>query len=184
MLDKIITQKDKRTTIVILGYMFTGKTTMGKSLAKRLNYDFFDTDAEIEKAYHYTVEDIFRKFGEQVFRNMEKKALETLLRKDNVVIACGGGLPCFFDNMQEIKQNAISIYLKMDTGQIMSRYQKSKARRPLLMNKTDDEVREYIDKSLEERQPYYTQADIVVDAFDLTPQRLETELANFLNNTK
>lgn len=184
MLDKIITQKDKRTTIVLLGYMFTGKTTMGKSLAKRLNYDFFDTDTEIERTYHYTVEDIFKKFGEQVFRNMEKKALGTLLKKDNVVIACGGGLPCFFDNMQEIKDNAISIYLKMDTGQIMSRYQKSKARRPLLMNKTEDEVREYIQESLEERQQYYTQADMVVNAFDLTPQRLETELENFLNNTK
>ncbi len=184
MHDNNTTQHDRLSTIVLLGYMYTGKTTMGKSLAKRLNYDFFDTDNEIENAYHYTVIDIFRHFSEQVFRNMERQILMSLLKRDHVVIACGGGAPCFFDNIKQINDNAISVYLKMDSKHIISRYQKSKSYRPLLMNKTDDEVKDYINQSLQERQQYYNKADIIIDAFDLTPQKLEQVIQDFLAQNK
>lgn len=170
---------DKTKKVVLLGFMYSGKTTVGKKLAKKLGYKFYDTDAEIEYKYHYSINSIFKTFGEEIFRNMEKQMLEELLQKDNVVISCGGGTPCFFDNMQKIKDNSISIYLFLTPGQIFSRYKIAKVRRPLLEEKTEQQAFEYIDKTLAEREQYYNQADITLNAMNLSHDEIVEKLLEF-----
>lgn len=149
--------------IFIIGYMLSGKSTIGKKIANKLSYDFIDTDKLIENTYHYTVNDIFEKFSEDVFRQMEKKMLENIINKDNIVIATGGGLPCFNDNMDTIKQNGKSIYLKMTSKEIISRLINSKHPRPLLKSLSDTEKEEFIEKNIKEREVFYNKADIIID---------------------
>lgn len=158
--------QDRKKRIVFVGYMFSGKSTVGRKLAAKLGYKFIDTDWEIEEKFHYTIYNIFERFGEEIFRKMEKDMLRNILERDNVVIATGGGLPCCFDNMQQIKEKAFSIYLKADVNQIISRQKQSKLKRPLLKNKSEEEIREYIQKSLQEREQYYMQADIIVPSLN------------------
>ncbi len=158
--------------VFIVGYMLSGKSTIGKRLAKLLNYTFIDTDKEIENQYKLSVNDIFKKYGEEVFRVLEKKILENIGEKDNIVVSTGGGLVCFNDNMQWVKANGVSIYLKLSPAAILSRHKISKRVRPLLRDKTDEEALEYITKTLEEREKYYTQADYCFDALNLKAEEI------------
>lgn len=164
--------QDRTEHIVLVGYMFCGKTTIGQKLAVRLGYDFYDTDKEIENKFHYSVSDIFKKFGQEVFRKMERDILKELLDLNNVVIATGGGTPCFFDNMQHIKENAVSVFLDMDVRHILARQRQSKVKRPLLEGKSTEEIESYIRETLNQRLHYYTQADIIIDAFNLTVEKV------------
>ena len=93
--------------------MLSGKSTVGKKLAKHLNYEFVDTDKWIENKYRLSVDGIFSKYGEKVFRSFEREALLELIAKDNILISTGGGLPCFDGNMEIIKASGFSIYLNI-----------------------------------------------------------------------
>lgn len=153
--------------IFIIGYMLCGKTTIGKKLAKRLSYSFVDTDSFIENKYHYSVEDIFRNFSEKVFRNMETEVLnEIILQQDDIVVATGGGLPCFNDNMKTIKNNGTSIYLKMTDEQILSRLKQSKHKRPLLKDLSFEEQQKFICSNLKDREKFYLQADFITNGLN------------------
>ena len=152
--------------IVLIGFMFCGKTTLGRKLAKRLDYQFFDIDKEIEKKTHYTVNDIFTKFSEQNFRDIERQVLQSLLEKNTIVVACGGGTPCFFDNMRLIKQKSTSIYLYLTPEKIFSRLKVSKKTRPLMKNIPPNEQLQYITETLKTREHFYMQADITINAFN------------------
>lgn len=158
--------------IFIVGYMLSGKSTIGKRLAKLLNYTFIDTDKEIESYYKLSVSDIFKKYGENVFRILERRVLETLKEKDNIVVSTGGGLVCFNDNMKWVKENGISVYLKLSPAAIVSRHKVSKRIRPLLQGKTDEELMAFIEKNLEEREVYYNQADVTLDALSLKAEEI------------
>lgn len=148
--------------IFLVGYMLCGKSTVGKRLAKKLGYDFADTDKMIENKYRLSVERIFEKYGEQTFRLLEKEILEEVKSLDNIVIATGGGLPCFGDNMRTLKQMGRTIYLKMSAKSIIARHKHSKRPRPLLKDKDDEQLLDFVSKSLEEREFFYQQADIIV----------------------
>ncbi len=153
-----------KNIIVIVGYMLCGKTSFGKHLAKQLGYDFFDTDTELENKYQISVNSLISK-DEKDFRNKESEILNWLLfSKDKAVIATGGGLPCYNNNMQKIKELSYSIYLQADVDLIMARYSFSKRRRFLLEGKTHDELQTYIEESLKQRESYYLLADEIIDA--------------------
>jgi shikimate kinase len=158
--------------VFIVGYMLSGKSTIGKRLAKLMNYTFIDTDKEIENQYKLSVSDIFKKYGEETFRLLERKYLLTLQEKDNIVVSTGGGLVCFNDNMQWVKANGVSIYLKLSPAAIVSRHKISKRIRPLLRDKTDEEALEYITKTLQEREIFYNQADFSFDALNLKAEEI------------
>lgn len=142
--------------------MLCGKSTTGKRLAKKLGYDFADTDKMIENKYRLSVEKIFEKYGEQTFRLLEKEILEEVKSLDNIVIATGGGLPCFGNNMRTLKQMGRTIYLKMSAKSIIARHKHSKRPRPLLKGKDDEQLLDFVSKSLEEREFFYQQADIII----------------------
>lgn len=158
--------------IFIVGYMLSGKSTIGKRLAKLLNYKFIDTDKAIEQQYKLSVSDIFKKYGEDVFRTLEKQMIETLKEEDNVVVSTGGGYVCYNDNMKWVKENGKSIYLKLTPEAIVSRHKITKRPRPLLQNKTDEELLEFVKQTLKEREFYYQQSDFIFNALSLKPEEI------------
>ena len=144
--------------IIIIGYMGAGKTTVGKCLAKELNMDFYDLDWYIESRMRKTVKQIFDEYGEDGFRKIEHNMLHEVAEFENVIISCGGGTPCFFDNIEYMNQQGETVFLKASPEVLYGHLKMGKTVRPLLLNKTPEEVKVFINEQLEKRNPYYTQA--------------------------
>jgi shikimate kinase len=145
--------------------MGCGKTTIGKRLASRLGFTFMDTDELFSLVHGCSINDFFELYTEEVFRQKEQEILFQTKTIDNLVIATGGGLPCFFDNMQWILSNGIAIYLEMSPSALYSRLVNSKTKRPLLAS--SHELKEDITKLLLQREPFYKQAHISVNGISL-----------------
>ncbi|HEX8517107.1 MAG TPA: shikimate kinase [Bacteroidia bacterium] len=158
--------------IFLTGYMGSGKSTAGKKLAAKLNFEFIDLDKLIESDCGQTIEEIFADKGENEFRALEHNALKKLLQKDNAVIACGGGTPCYYGNMELMNNNGITIYLKMSAQSIATRLLKAKDKRPLIENKSEAELKEYITAHLEKREDIYHQAQYTVKGKNLNIDEL------------
>jgi shikimate kinase len=141
--------------IYLIGMMGVGKTTLGRQLANQFNYSFLDLDKDIEEYEGRTVQQIFDESGESYFREAEHKALERTIDKTHIIIATGGGTPCFFDHMKWINEHGASIYLKANAAFIASRVTKNKDKRPLLRGLNIDELEPFIEKILVLREPYY-----------------------------
>ncbi|MCD4746676.1 MAG: shikimate kinase [Bacteroidales bacterium] len=148
--------------IYLIGYMGSGKTTVGKRLAKKLCCDFIDLDALIEVRYHVSVNDLFKKYDENVFRKIEHNILKETFKLKNTVISTGGGTSCFYKNIELINNNGISVYLKMHINSLLNRLENSKKPRPLLQNLSQDKLKHYIIEQLKEREIYYNQSNIIV----------------------
>ena len=153
--------------IFLIGYMGAGKTTMGKSLAQVMDLEFIDLDNFIEARHHKTIKEIFAEVGEEGFRQIERRSLEEVATYENVILSLGGGTPCFFDNMQVINQAGKSVYLKPSEEVLLRRLIKGKHKRPLLADKTDDQILQVIREQLAWREPYYLQANITFEASHL-----------------
>ena len=148
--------------------MGSGKSTVGKKLANRLQYTFLDIDEWIQKEENTSIEKIFQNRGEACFRQLENEYIRNLPGNDeNNVIATGGGLPCHDGNIEYMNEQGLTVYLKMNTGQLFSRLKNAKEKRPLLQNKTEAEIVEYIEIMLKKREPFYNKAKLVFDAFNL-----------------
>ena len=134
--------------ITLMGYMGSGKTTFGKQLARKLSYHFFDLDAEIEKNEGLSISEIFSEKGEAYFRETESKILTNLLRnKNDVVLSLGGGTPCFFNNLDLIKKQSLSVYIKLPVKTLAQRLQQSnKNKRPLISGLNSKELNDLIKK--------------------------------------
>lgn len=150
----------------LVGYMYAGKTTFGRKLARMLNYDFIDTDRAFEQKYKLTIPMFFAKYGEELFRKLESQLLREVSTADNVVIATGGGTPCHHDNMDFMLANGRVVYLAMSPAAIMSRLAVSHKPRPLLNDMTEAEQRTFIEAQLAEREPIYSMAHIRLDALN------------------
>lgn len=151
------------TRIILLGYMGAGKTTVGKALSKDLGMMFYDLDWYIENRMHMTVKEIFDEKGEEGFRKIESNMLHEVAEFEDVIISCGGGTPCFFDNMDYMNRQGETIYLKATPDVLYKHLKMGRTVRPLLLNKTPDEVREFVGKQLAERETYYNKAKHVLD---------------------
>ena len=143
--------------------MGAGKTTVGKQLAKALNLQFYDLDWYIESRMHKTVAQIFAERGEDGFRQIERNMLHEVAEFEDVVVSCGGGTPCFFDNMDYLNQQADVIYLKATPEVLYKHLLMGKVERPLIKNKTPEELIVFIREQLEKREKYYLKAKHVLD---------------------
>lgn len=149
--------------IILIGYMGAGKTTIGKTLAKQLGVPFYDLDWYIETRMRKKVKQIFDEKGEEGFRIIEKNMLHEVAEFENVVLACGGGTPCFFDNMEYMVGQGDVIYLK-GTPEVLFRHLKmGKGVRPLLLGKNDEELLYYIRENVQKREEFYTKANHIID---------------------
>lgn len=158
--------------IFLIGYMGSGKSTAGKKLATKLGFEFIDLDKFIESECGQTIEEIFKEKGENEFRALENNALKKLVTKDNVVIACGGGTPCYYGNMELMNNNGITIYLKMSAETLASRLSEAKDKRPLIENKSESELKSFITEHLEKREDIYHQAQYTVKGKNLNIEEL------------
>lgn len=145
--------------IFLIGYMGSGKSAMGRLLAKSLGLQFYDLDSYIEGKFYLTIAQIFDQQGEESFREKERLCLHELSEIEDVVIATGGGAPCFFDNMDFMNQKGHTLYLDLSVSQLQARLESSRAGvRPLLKDKSSWELQDYIEENLQKRMPFYSQA--------------------------
>ncbi len=153
--------------IYLIGYMGCGKTTLGRKLAEHAGLQFIDMDDYIEKRNCKTVPQIFAEDGEAEFRKKENKALKELSEFTGVVIATGGGAPCFFDNMDLMNRTGKTIFLNIDPKILASRLMESKTERPLIKGKSKDELVDFIDETLKKRNEFYTRAHFQITRPDM-----------------
>ena len=164
--------------IVLVGYMGSGKSTLGKKLASKLRFSFYDTDQIIEEQYKISIYNFFEKYEEDVFRKIEYDVLKNILIHNNAVISTGGGTPCFRNNMDIINKNSYSVYIKMQINSIENRLINSKKSRPLLKDISQDNLKAFIEKQLLEREKYYNQANLIIKGEKLDINYLIESLKN------
>jgi len=160
--------------------MGSGKTTIGKILSEKLNLNFVDVDWFIEQRFHKTIGGLFQEYGEARFREIEKNILHEISEFEDVVIATGGGTPCFSDNMDFMKKKGTVIYLNVSPHRLFERLKKAKQQRPLLKDKTDEELIDYISRMLEIRRPVYNRADVIHQFEHLDPEPDKPEMTELL----
>ena len=158
--------------VFLVGFMGSGKTTIGKKLANYLKCDFIDLDKLIETKVGMSIVEYFELHGESAFRDLEREVLQKTDFPENVIIATGGGAPCFGDNMSWMNENGLVAYLSLSPKALASRLENSKTDRPLIRNLKGDELEGFISAKLAEREPFYNQSKFVVSASDLTAERL------------
>lgn len=151
------------TRIILIGFMGAGKTTIGRQLALTLGLQFYDLDWYIEMRYHKKVSEIFAEQGEAYFRDLEQRMLHEVAEFEDVVISCGGGTPCFGDNMEYMNRQGETVYLKLQPETLAMHLKMGRTVRPLIAGKAGDELLQYIKEKLAEREPYYTQAKHTLD---------------------
>jgi len=149
--------------IIIIGYMGAGKTTVGKALSKELGIPFYDLYWYIESRMRKTVAQLFAERGEENFRQIEYNMLHEVAEFEDVIISCGGGTPCFFDNIDYMNEQGETIYLKATPEVLYGHLKMGKTVRPLLLGKTEDELLSYIGQQLSVRENYYNKAKHVLD---------------------
>ena len=149
--------------IILIGYMGSGKTTVGKALSKATGMMFYDMDWYIENRRRKTVSEIFAEVGEEGFRQIEHNMLHEVAEFEDVIISCGGGTPCFFDNIDYMNGQGQVVYLKASPEVLYKHLLMGKVERPLLKGKTPEELIAYITEHLKEREPYYNKARYTVD---------------------
>ena len=147
----------------MIGYMGAGKTTLGKILARSLNLEFIDLDWYIENRFRQSVSQLFATRGEEGFRKIEQNMLHEVAEFEDVVISAGGGTPCFFDNMEYMNQQGVTVYLKATPETLRTHLRMGKQKRPLSAQKNDEELDAFIRESLDKRESYYNQARLIFD---------------------
>lgn len=162
--------------IFLVGYMGSGKSTLGRTVAHKLGLDFVDMDRYIEWKKGKSVPSIFAEEGEAGFRKIEKQALKALSLRKNIVISTGGGTPCYFDNMDFMNSCGITVYLNVPPEELAERLSTAKKERPLIKNKGMDELTAFIKEGLEIRHKYYSKSHIVLEGPEITTDEIIDKL--------
>ncbi len=168
--------------IILLGYMGSGKSTIGKLLADKINFSSYDLDSSIENEQNLTVSKIFEQKGELYFRKLEHQIFKTILNKNhNLVLSLGGGTPCYYDNHLFLNSDdVISVYLKASVETLLERLKNNDASRPLLLNLDEEERKEFIAKHLFERSYFYSQAKFTISIGGKSPEMIVAEIEKLL----
>jgi shikimate kinase len=162
--------------IFLIGFMGCGKTTLGKKLAKRMSYDFIDLDHELERLVGMSVSQYFSINGEEAFRIMEKKILNGLDYPANCIVSTGGGTPCFYDNIEFLNRNGITIYIQMPPMALAKRLEYGKHKRPLLAKMDEGQLIRFIEQKLDERNPYYKRSFVTINGINITADDVVKQL--------
>ena len=167
----------KRSRTFLCGFMGSGKSTLGKKTAALLNSPFIDLDAYIENQTGKSIPEIFKQGGETAFRKIESDCLKEVISSlDSVFVSLGGGTVCSEKNLDLIKNSGLLIYLELPNKALAKRLTDSKNKRPLLSNLNENELLNFIDKKMQEREPFYTKAHLTVNALNLTPHQLQQRI--------
>jgi shikimate kinase len=158
--------------IFLLGFMGSGKSTVGQRLAGRLGYSFIDMDARLEGEHGMTINEIFEKLGEKAFRELESNLLKEMVSLQDAVISTGGGLPCTGNNMDLINRKGVSIYLRMEPAALLNRLSRGKSRRPLIRHLSRQELETFIQEKLREREPVYLRAHHIISGLNFKMDEL------------
>lgn len=171
--------ENKSSLIFLIGFPTSGKTSIGKLLSKKMKISFFDTDHLIEEKTRRTIPEIFENEGEANFRIYEKEILETLKDKTGIV-STGGGLPCFYSNLETMLEMGTVIYLQVDFEILLGRFRdkKTSENRPLLSQQ--DDLRATLEKMWADRNPYYEKASLILQSGRKTKQQIVNELVELL----
>ncbi|MDR2382439.1 MAG: AAA family ATPase [Prevotellaceae bacterium] len=174
---------DRKKHVILMGMPGSGKSSLGFVLSKLMRLPFVDTDYYIIKKEQKSVSDIFAKHGEDYFRELEKQILLEIVENEPSVISTGGGMPCFFDNMDIMNEFAVTVYLEVTPEQLFEHLKNDK-KRPLVKDKTNEELMDYINTSLMQRKPYYEKADITIRIVNSTPVQLAIDLCEKIASHK
>ena len=158
--------------VYLIGFMGSGKSTFGRRMASRSGWKFEDLDSLIENIEGRPVRDIFKESGEDYFREVEATALRNIPEGDNIVIACGGGTPCYKDNMAFMNRAGVTVYLKHDAATLTGRLTNARKVRPLLEGMDRGEMGKYINTKLAEREEWYNKAQLIIDGLKADPGKL------------
>jgi shikimate kinase len=168
--------------IILVGYMASGKTTIGKLISESLSIPFFDLDFLIEQKLQLNIHEIFEQKGELFFRKQERETIEIFLNStDNYVLALGGGTPCYFDNFSLYqKEDLNSFYLKASLGTLLNRLETQKSTRPIIANFSNEALKEFVAKHLFERNHFYNQVQTVIAVDDKNETEIVSEILSKL----
>jgi shikimate kinase len=163
---------DKVDKIFLVGFMGSGKSTLGRKLAKLLGYEVVDLDKLIELEVGMSISDYFQHHGEDAFRQLEYDMLRNMIYPDKVVFATGGGTPCYFDTMEWMNRSGVTIYISLNVSALVNRLKNAKSDRPLIKDMKEDELVDFVTKKLAERAVFYEKAKFMVSGIDLTAEKL------------
>jgi shikimate kinase len=150
--------------VFLLGFMGSGKTYWGRQLSQKLGIPFFDLDEQIVNAENKSINEIFEEKGEEHFRLLEKETLHIITEsRDSMIMACGGGTPCYFNNIDYMNQQGITVWLDKPIPVLLKRLLRERSKRPLLKNLSDEQVHAFIIRKFADRKIYYEQAEIIID---------------------
>ncbi|MDE6510822.1 MAG: shikimate kinase [Muribaculaceae bacterium] len=170
-------------TIFIIGYMASGKTTFGRALARQTGLQHIDLDFYIEQRFHSTVRDIFANKGEDEFRRIEGEMLREVGEMEDTIISCGGGTPCFGDNIDYMNSRGLTVCLQASDDTIADRIIQAGDKRPLMAGKSRDEIIRTLREHMEQRRPYYDRAQLLISGDRLENRRQIAEtVADFIKN--
>lgn len=167
--------------IFLIGYMGCGKSTLGRALSRVTGMRFIDLDQYIEGRFHHSVKEIFAEKGEDGFRTVERSMLHEVADFEDVIIACGGGTPCFFDNMEYMNSHGTTIFLNTSIDKLHTRLMRGRHKRPLIADKNDEELRSFIIDALDKRMTHYSKAQVTFasDRLD-TESEIDVTVSDFL----
>jgi len=160
------------TRIFLIGFMGSGKSTLGAKLARRIGYQFLDMDQLIEETAEMSIPSIFEEHGEEVFRKWEHDILLELCTREKLVIATGGGAPCHSQIMDLMNSHGTTIYIHLPPEALRDRLIRSRTKRPLIQGKSESELLEFIVSLLQKREVFYKQATHTVDGIKLQTETL------------
>ena len=168
--------------IILIGYMGVGKTTIAQLLAETKKLNWVDLDCLIEKNEELSITELFKLKGEIYFRKIEHEILKKEIEKEgNTVISTGGGTPCYANNHFFLNgDTTVSFYLKASIDVILDRLKNAKRNRPLIVNQTDDELKEFIAKNLFDRSYFYNQATFIINIDNKSPDTIIEEILKLL----
>lgn len=164
--------------IFLVGFMGCGKTTLGKRLAPKTGFTFVDLDKVIEQKAGKTIPQYFTEHGEAAFRELERDVLQSTAFPENSIIATGGGAPCYYDNMEWMNNEGLTVYISLPPAALASRLEKAEEVRPVLKDYKGEALIQFIAGKLDEREPFYSKAQIIASGLGLTADKLWTILSD------
>ena len=162
--------------VFLIGFMGSGKSTVAKKLSRLKGWDYIDLDSLIEQEEGLTISEIFDRRGEAAFRVVESETLRSIDSSKDIIVSCGGGTPCFNDNISWMNQKGYTIYLQLSVAALKNRLINSKISRPLISNIKESELDAFIEDSLSDREEYYLQAKECIDGLSLDIKKLSDRL--------